>query len=209
MSKTLMVITSLLFVGAMSDFVKQDPVVYHVPGQAVTINEVLATMTTSYMLHHAPDDRQFLYVVFSALPIGLACLWGVFDRRQARRPKVARVFGGLLFVMGSGFAGMLPAFSAINPTNAGSLWHSVVPGFVLAAVFLAASWPLCFRLRLATAISASVPLSPVAADSPTASCPNCNALQPSGASFCYQCGAPLQGRRGVTPTPELDGPRTS
>lgn len=40
MSKTLIVIAVLLFVGAASDFVKQDPVINHVPGQPVAINGV-------------------------------------------------------------------------------------------------------------------------------------------------------------------------
>jgi hypothetical protein len=148
MSKTLLVIAVLLFVGAMSEFVQQDSVGYHVPGTPVTINEILATMTTSYMLKHAPGDRQLLYVVFSALPIGLAYLWAAFDRRQARRPKIARAFGAALFVFGAMFAGTLPAFSAISPARSGtSPWSAIVPAFALAAVFLAASWPLCFGLR--------------------------------------------------------------
>ena len=148
MSKTLIVIAVLLFIGAMSEFVQQDPVSYHDPGTPVTINEVLATMTTRYMLKHAPGDRQLLYVAFSALPIVLAYLWRAFDRRQAHRPKVARAFGGTLFIFGAMFAGTLPAFSAISPARSGaSPWSAVVPAFALAAIFLAASWPLCFGLR--------------------------------------------------------------
>jgi hypothetical protein len=147
MSKALLAVAVFLFVGAMSEFVQQDPVIYHAPGQPVTINEVLATMTTSYMLKRAPGDRQFMYIVFSALPIGLACLWRAFDRRQTHRPKAVRAFGAVLFVFGSMFAGMIPAFSAISPSLPGRP-SPVAPVFALAAVFLAASWPLCFGLRL-------------------------------------------------------------
>jgi hypothetical protein len=194
MSKALMIITVFFFFGAMSDFIKEDPVVYHVPGQPVTINEVLATMTTSYMLHHASEERQLLYVVFSALPIGLAFLWGAFDRRQSHRSKLARAFGGTLFVFGSMFAGMLPAFSVVNPTNADKFAATIGPGFALAAVFLAASWPLCFRLSLAGTIPAPVQASTQAFGRSTTSCRNCNAEQPTaGASFCHQCGAALVG----------------
>ena len=146
MAKTLMVITVFLFVGAISEFVQPDPVTYHVPGQPVTINDVLATMTTSYLVKHAPGERQFLYVVLSALPIGLAYLWGAFDRKQAHRPKIARFFGGALFVLGSVSAGMLPAFLIISPTKTGASWSSIMSTFAFAAVFLAASWPLCFGL---------------------------------------------------------------
>jgi hypothetical protein len=148
MSKTLIVIAVLLFISAMSAFIQQDPVSYHVAGTPVTINDVLATMTTSYMLKHAPGDRQLLYVAFSALPILLAYLWRAFDRRQAHRPKVARAFGAALFIFGAMFAGTFPAFSAINPARPeASPWSAAVPAFALAAVFLAASWPLCFSLR--------------------------------------------------------------
>jgi hypothetical protein len=146
-------IAVFLFLGAMSEFVQQDPVSYHLPGQPVTINEVLATMTTSYMLKHAPSDRQLLYVVFSVLPIGLAYLWGAFDRRQAHRPKVARFFGAVLFVFGSMFASVVPAFAAIAPTKLGTPSPEVVKIVGLALVFLAASWPLCFGRRLASAAS--------------------------------------------------------
>jgi hypothetical protein len=198
MSKALMIITVFLFFGAMSDFIKEDPVVYHVPGQPVTVNEVLATMTTSYMLHHASEERQLLYVVFSVLPIGLAFLWGAFDRRQSHRSKLARAFGGTLFVFGSMFAGMLPAFSVLNPTNADKFWTTIAPGFVLAAVFLAASWPLCFRLNLASANGAPVQRA-IAVEHPPATCSKCNAVQPHAASFCYQCGAALLGD--ATPPP--------
>ena len=120
-AKTLMVITVFLFVGAISEFVQPDPVTYHVPGQPVTINDVLATMTTSYLVKHAPGERQFLYVVLSALPIGLAYLWGAFDRKQAHRPKIARFFGGALFVLGSMSAGMHPAFPNHQPDKDGRI----------------------------------------------------------------------------------------
>lgn len=147
MSKTLITIAVLLFIGAMSEFLQSDPVVYHVPGQPVTINDVLATMTTSYMLKHASAERQVLYLLFSAVPVGLAYLWAAFDRRQAHRPKVARVFGSVLFLFGAMFAGMLPAFLAISPVKEGSPGAGLLPAFGFAAAFLAASWPLCFGWR--------------------------------------------------------------
>ena len=149
MAKTLMVITVLLFVGAVSEFVQPDPVTYHLPGQPVTINDVLATMTTSYLLKHAPGDRQLLYVLFSALPIGLAYLWGAFDRKQTHRPIVARFFGGTLFVLGSMCAGVFPAFLMISPMKSAASWSAIMPIFAFAAVFLATSWPLCFGLSQA------------------------------------------------------------
>jgi hypothetical protein len=145
-----MSIAVLLFLGAVSEFFARAPVSHRTYGQPVSINDVLATMTTSYMLKHAPEDRQLLYVLFSAVPIGLACLWRAFDQRQKHRPKIARAIGAALFLFGAMCAGTMSAFSVISPTMSGGTWiGAVMPAFVLAAIFLAASWPLCFAFRSA------------------------------------------------------------
>jgi hypothetical protein len=116
-------------------------------------NSFFESMTPDHVVSHAPPEMKLFWFLWGGAVAGIGLWWAQLPKERARRSRIARFIGVVLYWLGSSLGGYWLPFFVIREadleryTNHQPEYSSGLFLLALSAGLLLASYFLCFRTR--------------------------------------------------------------